>query len=174
MLLDVSSPIRSLAIDPTDGAFYGATTASLYRIAPDTGMTTLVGAVAMPVDKALGFNAQGNLFGIWNNNNLVSINKSTGATTLVSALNLWRMEDIAARPEDGVMFGLGFGYSLYQINVDTGELIEIGPSLGRPGGIAFTLVPEPSAAVLGAMAACALLAVPRSQFSRRPSVGEKK
>ena len=52
--------------------------------------------------------------------------------------------DIAVRPEDGVMFGLGFGagpahdYSLYQINLTTGAVTDIGPSIGRPGGLAFT------------------------------------
>jgi hypothetical protein len=168
-LLNAPAPIVSLAIDPTDGVFYGATTGALYRIAPDTGATALIGATAMPVDKALGFDNQGNLYGIANNVNLVSVNKTTGATSLIAPLNLGRMEDIAARPEDGVMFGLGFGYSLYRINVGTGQLLEVGPSLSRPGGLAFTAVLEPTASFLCLAAVSSFIIGRRAQFNRRPS-----
>jgi hypothetical protein len=158
--------IQSLAIDPVDGEFYGATTTGLYRIAPATGTATLVGATALPVDKALGFDASGNLYGITNHDRLVAVNKATGATSQVAVLGVQEMEDIAVQPETGVMYGIGYGpdYSLYQINLNNGALVNLGPSLLRPNGLAFTVVPEPAALVLLAMGTCAL-AVPR----RRPT-----
>ena len=59
--------------------------------------------------------------------------------------------DIAVRPEDGVMHGLGhsgipeYTYGLYRIDPSTAAVSHVGPSLGRPGGVAFTVVPEPTA-----------------------------
>jgi hypothetical protein len=146
--------IESLAIDPLSGEIYGATSTNLYRISPATGMATLVGATALPVDKALGFDAGGNLYGIGNHNRLVVVDKSTGGTSLVAALAVQEMEDIAVQPETGVMYGIGYGpnYSLYQINLTNGALVNVGPSLLRPTGLAFATVPEPNAAILAMIA----------------------
>lgn len=152
------APILSLAIDPTDGAFYGASSSALYRIAPDTGAAALVGISASPVGKALGFDAAGGLYGISNENVLVSVNKSTGETTVVAALDVLRMEDLAVRPEDGVLFGLGYSssYYLYQVDPVDAQVVEVGLTLGRSGGLAFTFVPEPSGAALAVIAAMAV------------------
>jgi hypothetical protein len=146
--------IWSLAIDPLTGEFYGASTTSLYRIAPATGTATLMGATPLAVDKALGFDLAGNLYGIANQNQLVKVTKATGATSLVTTLGVTRMEDIAARPETGVMYGIGFGanYSLYQINLMSGALVNLGNSLLRPDGLAFAAVPEQRTLMLAAMA----------------------
>jgi hypothetical protein len=145
--------IRSLAIDPESGAFYGASPSGLYRIAPTTGAATLVGATALGVSMALGFDGAGNLYGVANQNQLVAVNKATGATSLVATLGVLRMEDIAVQPETGVMYGIGYGpdYSLYQISLTDGALVKLGPSLGRPNGLAFAAVPEPATIVLIAM-----------------------
>jgi hypothetical protein len=137
-VLDAPTPIDSLAIDPTDGALYGASASALYRISTETGQTTLVGPTSMSVAKALGFDATGTLYGIANNNVLVSVNKQSAATTVVATLALGRMEDMAVRPEDGVMYGLGYAYNLYQIDLATGALKTVGPSVIRPSGLAFT------------------------------------
>jgi hypothetical protein len=162
-VLNAPTPILSIAIDPTDGAFYGASSNFLYRIAPETGAATLVGATAMPVHKALGFDLQGNLFGVSHENILVNVNKATAATAAVATFSLYRMEDIAVRPEDGVMFGLGYApYSLYQMDKGTAQVVEVGPSLGRPGGLAFTAVPEPAAAALCLLAVLGILAARRA------------
>lgn len=140
--------IRSLAIDPLTGLFYGASTANLYRINDQTGATTLVGPTALAVDRALGFDSLGNLFGVANSNVLVSVNKQSGATSTIATMPLSRMEDMAFDPDSGIMYGLGFGYSLYQINLASGALNVVGPSLGRPAGMAFTIVPEPTTMLL--------------------------
>jgi hypothetical protein len=146
--------ISSLAIDPVTGDFYGASSTNLYRISPATGATTLVGGTVLPVGKALGFDVLGNLYGIANENQLVAVDKASGATSLIATLGVFRMEDIAVHPESGAMYGIGYGpdYSLYQINLTTGSLVNLGPSLVRPNGLAFAAVPEPSALVLAAMA----------------------
>jgi hypothetical protein len=86
--------MRSLAIDPLTGEFYSASLTSLYRIAVDTGVATLVGATSLPVHKGLGFDSAGNLYGIANENQLVAVNKVNGQTSLVSTLAVFRMEDI--------------------------------------------------------------------------------
>lgn len=140
----------TLAIDPTSGEFFGTSDAALYRIAPGTGATTLVGTTSLPVGRGLGFDLRGNLYGIANLNQLVAIDKLTGDTSLRATLDVIRMEDIAARPEDGVMYGIGYGpdYSLYQIDVDTGDLVKLGDSLARPSGLSFAAIPEPSTLVL--------------------------
>jgi hypothetical protein len=146
-----SSPIHSLAIDPTTGISYGTGGTSLYRIARDTGIATLVGNGSIDLDKSIGFDSVGNLFGIGTdgaNYALAAIDKTTGGTINVKTLNNVRIEDFAARPEDGVMLGLGFpspDYALLQINLENGTLATVGPSLSRPSSLAFTSVPEPSA-----------------------------
>jgi hypothetical protein len=147
-------PIQSLAIDPLTGEFYGGSATSLYRIGLDTGIASLVGVTPLPIEKALGFDGAGNLYGIANENQLVAVNKSTGETSLISTLNVFRMEDIAVQPESGIMYGIGYGpnYSLYQIDLTTGALVNLGPSTTRPSGLAFTAVPEPATLTLSALA----------------------
>lgn len=154
--------ISTLAIDPTTGFFYGTSGTSLYRLVPDTGVATLIGATTLLVDKGLGFDNLGNLYGVGNQNKLSAINKTTGAASLIAALSLNRMEDIAAHPQTGVMYGLGYGfsldsYSLYQINLADGALTRLGPSAIRPSGLAFTAVPEPTAALIATLGAIAVL-----------------
>jgi hypothetical protein len=156
--LNAPEPIVTLAIDPTTGEFYGTSDTALYRISSETGATTLVGATSLAVDEGLGFDRQGNLYGIANENQLVEINKTDAGTSLRATLDVFRMDDIAARPEDGLMYGVGYGpsYSLYQIDLSTGDLVNLGDSLLRPSGLAFSAVPEPSTVSLG-LAALVLL-----------------
>lgn len=146
--INAPEAIRSLAIDPLTGAFYGASTANLYQINNQTGATTLVGPTALAIDRALGFDSLGNLFGVANSNVLVSVNKQSGVTSTIATMPLTRMEDMAFDPDSGIMYGLGFGYSLYQINLTSGALTVVGPSLTRPAGMAFTDVPEPTTMLL--------------------------
>ncbi len=136
------TPIKSLAIDPTDGVLYGGGGTSLYRIARTTGTTTLVGTASTSLDKALAFDALGNLYGIVNGTALAAIDKSTGATSTVATTGIV-LEDIAASPDNGIMYGVGSGsaYSLYQINLATGATTIVGPSLLRPSSLAFTTLP---------------------------------
>ncbi|WP_146447960.1 hypothetical protein [Bythopirellula polymerisocia] len=143
-----NSPVRALAIDPLTGSFYGATSTDLYVINKTTGVLKLVGPTTISVERALGFDSQGNLFGIANDKDLMSVSTLSGAANFVATLNLTRMEDIAVDPATGIMHGLGFGYSLYKINLTNGNLTNVGPSLTRPAGMAFTNIPEPTAAAM--------------------------
>jgi len=150
--LDDNLDLQSLAIDPTTGQFYAASPTSLYQINPVTGGATQVGQTTFDVGKAIGFDLSGNLYGIGIvdlQQVLVSINKVSVEAEVVGPIAA-RLEDMAARPEDGVMYGLGIGdaYTLYQIDLTTGSLKDIGPSLGRPGGLAFTGIPEPTTLAL--------------------------
>jgi hypothetical protein len=142
--LTSATPIKSLAIDPTDGVLYGGGGTSLYRIDRATGIATLVGNASTSLDKALAFDAAGNLYGIVNGTALATIDKSTGITSTVATIGI-SLEDIAASPDNGIMYGLGLAssYSLYQINLATGATTTVGPSLLRPSSLTFTALPSP-------------------------------
>lgn len=147
--LPINTPtqVRTLAIDPLTGDFYTTTTAALYKLAPTTGQATLIGPTD-GIDKALGFDAQGNLYGVGNQNVLYSIDKSSGLRVQIAVMNVSRMEDITYRPSDGAMLGIGFGnYSLFRIDLNTGATTNLGSSLSRPSGLAFVAAPEPSGLV---------------------------
>ncbi len=163
--INLVNTVETLAIDPIDGGFYATTASALYRLNPNTGVATLVGNTTVQVEKGLGFDVQGNLYGVGNGNNLVAIDKSNGATSVIDTLALSRMEDIAVRPEDGAMYGIGYGpdYNLYKIDLADGSLTTVGPSLGRPSGLAFAAVPEPNSIAMSAILAVTLAAT--SSFS---------
>ncbi|HEY3391780.1 MAG TPA: hypothetical protein VGK58_03680 [Lacipirellulaceae bacterium] len=164
--LDESLELQGLAIDPTTGHFYATSSDSLYRIDPDNGQATRIGATSLRVDEALAFDLNGYLFGVSRFGSypadLVLVNKATGQTTKIANLEV-RPLDMAVDPDDGEMFGLGFvndpmtSYSLYRINLGTGAATIIGPSLFRPAGLAFTIIPEPATGALTILAAIALL-----------------
>jgi hypothetical protein len=152
-LIDAPTVIESLAVNPVDGVMYGASNYALYSLNAFTGLSTLVGTTRFPLSKGLGFDNSGQLYGIEDANRLVRVSTTDASVTLVATFPLDRMEDIAARPEDGVMYGLGYGgYQLFTIDLNDGALTSVGRSLNRPSGLAFTNVPEPSCLVFLAMA----------------------
>jgi len=140
--LSASTPIYGLAIDPTTGAMYGAGESGLYRVARDTGATTLVGG-NLSIFSALAFDGAGRLYSTRAGTMLVSIDTSTGAVSDVAALSINGLADMAVRPQDGVMFGLGSSnYSLLQIDLSTAAATTVGPSASRGSGLAFTGTPS--------------------------------
>ncbi|HEX5471035.1 MAG TPA: hypothetical protein VFW73_04070 [Lacipirellulaceae bacterium] len=155
--LNESLALQTLAIDPTTGVFYSTSATSLYTLDPVSGAAVLVGATVVPADGALGCDLEGNLFGVEEYGNdpvaLLRLNKSTGEATAIAAMAA-QPADIAVRPEDDVLYGLGFSddpgstYSLYKIDRNTAAITNIGPSVFRPAGLAFTNVPEPAAIAL--------------------------
>lgn len=161
--LDGSLDIRGLAIDPTTGTMYGTSETALYRLNPSNGAADLMGSTSEELDESLGFDLQGNLYGMNQFGYLFRIDKSNGATTNVGELTAYPA-DLAVRPEDGVMYGLGqgdvplFGYGLFTVDLETAEVTLVGPSVFRPGALAFTIVPEPSSMLLAAMALSAAIA----------------
>ncbi len=81
-----------LGTDPTDGTLYASstdlTTSSLYTINPVTGTATRIGRITRsPASIAIAFDPVGQLFGYdISNDSLMSINKSTGAGTIIGPL----------------------------------------------------------------------------------------
>jgi hypothetical protein len=142
--INVPSFLRTLAIDPTNGRFYATTDASLYTLDPQTGSAALVGpTTGVTVNKALSFDGNGQLYGVGMENKLVAIDKTSGARSPVGTMALYRIEGMAWLQETSTMLGLGYGYgadgySLFEINLTNGALVRLGPSVGRPSGLAFT------------------------------------
>lgn len=150
--------ITSLAYNPVSGRLYGNESISfssvntdiLYEINPATGVATLVGPIGFGNVFALAFANNGTLFGVSDNSDeLISISTVSGAGSLIGATGLFSIFDIAARPEDGVVFAADSGTSsLYTINLGTGATTLVGAygSTTNIAGLAF--VPAPGAAAM--------------------------
>lgn len=160
-LTGVNDRITSLAFDATTGTLYGNTTDAfgatggdaLYSIDPTTGLSTLIGRIGFSNVFALGFDNSGALFGISDaSDELISIDTASGLGGLVAPIALDLAFDLAARPEDGVMFVADSGtFSLYTIDTATGLTTLVGPYGAGTNvvGLAFSpAVPEPTTLVL--------------------------
>jgi hypothetical protein len=172
--LNSPNSMTSIAFDPVGGKLYGNTTIgfgapfdALYEIDPVTGNCTFIGRITFDNVFALGFDQGGKLYGVSDNTDqLISISTMTGNGTLVAALQLATVFDIASRPEDNVMFLVDSATTnLWTLNVGNGAVTNVGPYGGtNPNlvGLAFSQVPEPAAA--GFLAASVVtLAVRRRQ-----------
>ena len=99
--LNVETPFIGLAIDPTDGQFYGMTEESeLVRIDPTTGNVEPIGTLNLkPSNRSpLAINSEGDLFGASfistdasgrSFSSLVKIDKTTGIATLAWGAGNW-------------------------------------------------------------------------------------
>jgi len=83
-----------LGADPTDGTLYAASTdisvSKLYRVDPATGTSAYIGDITgAPGLIAIAVNAAGAMYGVdIVNDNLIAINKATGAGTVVGSLGV--------------------------------------------------------------------------------------
>lgn len=148
--------MTSLAFDPVGAKLYGNTSKgfgapadALYQIDPVSGNTTLVGPIGFDNVYALGFDQSGRLFGVADaTDELIAIDTTTGAGSLIAHLPLGLSFDIASRPEDNVMFLADSGtYTLYTVNTGTGAVSPVGSYGSTPNvvGLAFLpVVPEAS------------------------------
>jgi hypothetical protein len=104
--------IGSLAYDIASGKLYGntitgvggATRDQLYEINPYTGAATLIGNIFFSNVIALGADNFGVLYGISEAGKFITIDKTTGAGSLVASLAPGTYHDIAARPEDNTLY----------------------------------------------------------------------
>jgi hypothetical protein len=165
--------IVSIAYDVVTNTLYGNTAVgfnaaadTLYTIDPLTGLVTQIGAINFTSVFALGFDQNGDLFGVADaTNELISIDTGTGAGTSIATLSVGLAFDIASRPEDDVMFLADSGtFSLYTLNTANGNLTLVGPYGGTPNivGLAF-LVPEPGAALIFLLGTGGLMLLRRRQ-----------
>jgi hypothetical protein len=157
LLLGSFNPqIASIAFDATSGQLFGTSRSAtqLYRIDSATAATTLVGSVGFQDVLGLGFDLSGRLFGTVSSgggpSQLIRIDTTTGGGTLVATLPPPGVVDLAARPEDGVMFAVASGTdSIYTFDPDSGQMHLVGPygaGVDFMNGLAFS-TPEPGGAV---------------------------
>ncbi|MCA9258571.1 MAG: hypothetical protein KDA61_05205 [Planctomycetales bacterium] len=155
----IDEPLLTLAVDPT-GHFYATTATQLVRLDPISGDVTVIGDTMSSVENGLAFDSSGALYGIGGGRRLMRIDVESGAATLVGDVtDVFRIEDLAFDPDNDELYGIGYDgvYRLYTIDVATAEPQVVGPSLGRPSGLAFAAIPEPGTVVLGlawALAGC--------------------
>lgn len=157
--LNSPSGMTSLAYSNLTGKLYGNTSVSfgsqfesLYEIDPVTGNCVFVGRILFDDVFALGFANDGTLYGISAaSTQLITISTLNGNGALVAGLALGGLFDMAARPEDGVMFvSNAFNASLYTINLGNGALTPVGlyNSVNATNVVGLAFVPAPGAAAL--------------------------
>lgn len=162
---------KLLAFDNVTRQMYALTdegsSMNLYTIALVGYATQLVASVNQPLN-AIEFDQNGVLYGAAGDS-MVTINKTSGAVTpLFSDLSL-DVTTLAFHPGKNVMYGIGSqgaNYSLFTIDLGTGGVSPIGPTVSQPSGLTFypdDIVPEPASSMLAACAiGCGLLVRTRS------------
>jgi hypothetical protein len=104
--------VRAIAYDVTTNELYGVGFGGLYKIDTATGAGTFIGT--QPGDlgypsASLGSDAIGNLYAYrLSTNSIVNINKTTGTYQSLGPTgpSTIALNDLATRPEDGVMYGV--------------------------------------------------------------------
>lgn len=146
--------MESLAFDVTTGTLYGTTSNDvLYKIDPATADSTYVGDVGFGSVFALAFDLSGRLYGVADDGNwLISIDTATGLGTAIANTDSDGITDIAARPEDGLMFAIDTIHdTLRTLNLTTGQTAQVGTynaSVDFMVGLAFSPIPEPTTFVI--------------------------
>ena len=155
--------MESLAFDPITGRLYGITVDDvLFGIDTATANSTFIGAVGFGSVFALAFDLAGTLYGVADvGNQVIQINTATGAGTAIATADADGITDIAARPEDGVMFAVETpGDTIRTLNLATGQTALVGPydaGVEFMVGLAFSPIPEPATSVLLAFGMMAVL-----------------
>jgi hypothetical protein len=153
-----SGDITSLAFNTLTNTLYGNTTTGfgstsgdgLYAINVATGVASFIGSIGFTNVYALATDTTGALFGISDaSREFVRISSATGAGTLISSIGTGGWFDMAARPEDNVMFlSDALGRTLHTIDTTTGATSLVGSygTASNIAGLAFLggAVPEPS------------------------------
>jgi hypothetical protein len=96
---------RGMAFDPTDGTIWASTNGEeIYVIDPSTGISKLIGSTGMGVGTPdIHFDNSGNLYGATGggtgSNNLISIDKTTAAGTIIGPIGFSSVSGMATRIE---------------------------------------------------------------------------
>lgn len=128
---------QGMAWDETTQLFYLANqSGSNYKLDPATGVTTLLGSAGFGLLTSLDTDAAGNLFGVdFSTGSLVSIDKITGAGTLISTCLTTNIQGLGIDQVTGTWYGASTANSsLYSIDSVTGVSTLIG---AHGAGITF-------------------------------------
>lgn len=144
----VGFAINGLAVDPTTGVLYGATSSSgesgpsssIVTISKTTGAGALVGSTNQNQVATIAFAPNGTLYG-WSDNvttpgdsdDLVVINKATGVATWVGDANLSTYSQSFAINASGTAYLLNGDGNTYTVNLSTGVPTLVG-AITRPSG----------------------------------------
>jgi hypothetical protein len=158
----VDGPFQDIAFRPSDGKLFGYNGGSIYTINTTTGAATLVGNTGnFPLGNALAF-SPGNILYTANERELDIVNQSTGALTTAVFLNYGpefgpdgsRANGMKFNPSNGTLFASvvngfpGAAWSLATIDIGTGNVTRIGPTVPGLDAITFgPAAPPPAGAV---------------------------
>jgi hypothetical protein len=166
-LLGVNSTFQDMACRPSDGKLYAYSFGNIYTISTTTGVATFVGSVGdgFPDGNALAFSSANVLYKA-DQNSLWTINQSTGAGTVLLALTYpisgSRANGMKFDPPSGTLYAsvvggdseVGVVNYFASINIATGVVTEIGPTVAGLDAIA---IPAPAArAAIPALSPAAL------------------
>jgi MYXO-CTERM domain-containing protein len=137
-------PVIGAVAFAADGSLYGATGSSLYAIDPTTGVAAPVGDMLTVSDVfGMDFDPGGTLYGLTLSQQLVTIDTSSGAATIVASLDtdVGVPGSIVFSPA-GALIGSGFsgsqGNILYDIDVSTAAVTNIRNTFDfAPQGMGF-------------------------------------
>ncbi|MEQ8846653.1 hypothetical protein [Botrimarina sp.] len=169
-LIPIDVAISSLAINPVTGLMYGAKASTLYSIDPNAAELTAIGTTPVWVDEALGFDRAGVLYGTGASaRGLVRVDLHTAATEIVNGAETLEAIDLAADPATGDWFASDIHGDLRRVVIaedGTAVVSDLGRTrFNRGTGLAFAVVPEPSAILLTVLILAAVMG------DRRPARG---
>jgi hypothetical protein len=165
--LDASSHFQDISFRNSDDALYGYENGDIYTFNITTGVATFLGnADNFPSGNGLAFSPFDTLYKA-DNNNLSTIDQSTGAGTVVEPLNYAtfgdRINGMKFDDSTGVLWAsvraADTSCYLATVDIDNGNVNEIGPTqFGLTGlSIAIATIPEPGTFTLVGMGLVGLL-----------------
>jgi hypothetical protein len=168
----LSGPFQDIAFRPSDGKLFGYSGGSIYTINTTTGAATFVGDTGnFPLGNALAFSAT-NILYTANERELDIVNQSTGALTTAVLLNYdpafgsgSRANAMKFNPSDGMLYASvangfpGSEWSLGIIDIGTGNVTRIGPTVPGLDAITFGPAAPPPAGAVPAPSSWLLAAV---------------
>ncbi|MGD0651052.1 MAG: PEP-CTERM sorting domain-containing protein [Verrucomicrobiia bacterium] len=169
--LDASSHFQDISFRNSDDALYGYENGDIYTFNITTGVATFLGnADNFPSGNGLAFSPFDTLYKA-DNNNLSTIDQSTGAATVVEPLNYAtfgdRVNGMKFDDSTGVLWAsvraADTSCYLATVDIDLGNVNEIGPTqFGLTGlSIAIATIPEPGTFTLVGMGLVGLLTLRR-------------
>jgi hypothetical protein len=175
--LTLIGPIGQSALDATsyNGTLYVLSqdvNALYYQITPPSPTPTVIGSIGLSSGGLMAINEDGTQLYTTTQStyNLVSINPTTGATSVVGPTGFSVDNGLFV---NGTLYGFSTNGAIVTINTATGAGTQVG-TYSLPNGdqiLASAPVPEPSSLVLGLLGAVGAGFYSRSRLDRRTSIG---